>query len=273
MVNIDFLRRAYFVFDKPVPYQIGDKQLNITPIMLEQSEVFLSSIDILTYDKESAPDVDIIQMPYIEYMAKVISGVDELFADKLTNILSMCLGIYQWQIGQNEQGRWVLFDLTHDLVITAKKFDEISRILLYQNILHYDDEYVNPEVKKMMAETDSVRNFGKEFPTLERKIAIITAHTGIIKSEQMKMSFREHQGVFEECVGEVDFLTTRALMLKYDSKHAEHWIYKNKKGKYDNYVTSMGSYKKSFGGDGSISNVAQGDGTSHAEQLLSQHNL
>ena len=125
----------------------------------------------------------------------------------------------------------------------------------------------------MMDEVDAVKNFGKEFPTLERKMNIITAHTGITKEQQKKMTFREHQGVFEEVTGEVDFLTTRALSLKYGVKDAEHWIYRNKKGKYDGYITSMGKYQKSFGGDGMITNVSQGDGASHVEQLLQQHNL
>ena len=42
----------------------------------------------------------------------------------------------------------------------------------------------------MMDEVDAVKNFGKEFPTLERKMNIITAHTGITKEQQKKMRKR-----------------------------------------------------------------------------------
>lgn len=273
MVNLDLLRRAYFTFDKPVPYKVDDVELLIKPVLLPDSDVFLSSTDILQYDKNSSADVGIIQMSYLEYMVQYISQVDELLAAKLTNILHLCIGMDAWHVGENEHGRAALVDETHGVTISAKKFDELSRIILYQNILHYDDEYVNPELRKMMDEVDAVRNFGKEFPTLERKINIITAHTGISKREQMAMTMREHQGVFEEVSGEVEFLTTRALSLYCGGKNAEHWIYRNKRGKYDGYMTSMGAYKQSFGGDGSIANVSQGDGTSHAEQLLKQYNL
>lgn len=273
MVDIDFLRRAYFTFDKPVPYKVDDVELLIKPVLLPDSDVFLSSTDILQYDKNSSADVGIIQMPYIEYMARYIVEIDELLAAKLTNILRLCMDMTAWRIGENERGKFVLYDDTHGVCISAKKFDEMTRIILYQNILHYDDEYVNPELRKMMDEVDSVKNFGKEFPTLERKINIITAHTGITKKEQMTMTMREHQGLFEEVTGEVEFLTTRALALYCGDKKAEHWIYRNKRGKYDGYMTSMGAYKQSFGGDGSIANVIQGDGTSHAEQLLKQYNL
>lgn len=273
MVNIDFLKRAYFTFDKPVPYNVGNVELHITPILLPDSDVFLASIDILQHDKNSAPDPAIISMSYLEYMIRVIAVSDELFVDKLSNILFFCFGVDRWHIELNDRDKPILYDDTHNAQITAKKFDDISRIILYQNILHYDDAYVNPEFRKMMDEVDAVKNFGKEFPTLERKISIITAHTGITKEQQKKMTFREHQGVFEEVSGEVDFLTTRALSLRYGVKDAEHWIYRNKKGKYDGYITSMGKYQKSFGGDGMIANVSQGDGTSRVEQLLQQHNL
>lgn len=272
-LNIDFLQRAYFTFDKPVPYSIDGKTLYITPILLPDAETFLASIDILQYDKNSTPDADIIRMSYLEYMVMVISQSDELFVDKLANVLKLCLSCAAWHFEKNKRGKIVLCDDDLGICITAKKFDEISRIILYQNILHYDDAYVNPEFKKMMDEVDAVKNFGKEFPTLERKMSIIAAHTGITKEQQKKMTFREHQGVFEEVSGEVDFLTTRALSLYCGNKDAQHWIYRKKRGKYDGYITSMGKYQSSFGGDGMIANVSQGDGTSNAEQLLQQHNL
>ena len=208
----DFLRRAYFAFDKPVPYVVQDKVITIRPIMLDEAETFLASIDILQHDKNSSPSVEIIQMSYLEYLVKVIKPTDEYLEDKLTNILSYC-GITSWAVMPDERGKLVLVDRTHDLTLSAKQFDELTKIILYQNILHYDDSYVNPEFKKTMELTDSVKNFNREFPTLERKMYIITAHTGLSKQEQMKMTFREHQGVFEECSGEVDFETTRAITM------------------------------------------------------------
>ena len=271
MVNIDFLQRAYFAFDKPAPYVVGNTVISIRPVMLDEAETFLASVDILQHDKNSSPDVEIIQMTYLEYMVKVLKPSDEYFEDKLTNIMSYC-GIDNWSIRLNERGKMVFVDNAHDLILTAKQFDEISKIILYQNILHYDDSYVNPEFRKTMEMTDSVKNSNREFPTLERKMYIIMAHTGLSKQEQMNMTFRTHQGLFEECSGEIDFTTTRAITM-YAGKEVDHWLYPRKKGKYDGYITSMSKYKSSFGGDGSVSDVAVGDGTSHAEQLLQQNNL
>lgn len=272
MLNIDFLQKAYFPFDKPVPYKIGDKTIDITPIMLEKSEMFLASINILQIDKNSAPAVEIIQMSYLEFLGKIVAAEDEMFEDKMANILKYCCGIDNWYIGIDNRQKVVLVDETHDIIIKPKQFDDITKIILYQNILHYDDSYVNPEFKKMMDRVDSVRNFNKELPTLERKMYIITAHTGIRKKEQLQMTFREHQGIFEEVCGEIDFETTRAYSL-FGGHEVEHWIYRNKKGKYDKYITSMGKYKSSFGGDSGLTDVSIGDGNSQVEQLLRNNNF
>ena len=43
-INIDFDKRAYFYFDKPVDYPIKEKLIKIYPIMVEDSEIFLSSL-------------------------------------------------------------------------------------------------------------------------------------------------------------------------------------------------------------------------------------
>ena len=78
MVNIDLLQRAYFTFDKPVPYTIKDKVLTANPIKLDQAETFLASIDILQHDKNSSPSVEIIQMSYLEYLVRVVQQEDML---------------------------------------------------------------------------------------------------------------------------------------------------------------------------------------------------
>ena len=270
-VNIDLLQRVYFAFDKPVPYTISDITLFAAPIKLDQVETFLASIDILQHDKNSSSSVEIIQMSYLEYLVRVVGNDDNLLADKLTNIFHMCWGIDNWEIVVNERGKFVITDKTHGVDISARQFDEMNRIVLYQNILHYDDEYVNPEFKRMMDEVDAAKNFNKDFPSLERKMYIIAAHSGITKQQQKDMTFREHQGIFEEVTGEVEFTTTRAIaMYCGKGKEIEHWIYRNKRGKYDGYITSMGKYKKSFGGDSMIA-LTQADGNTHVEQFLNKN--
>ena len=162
-------------------------------------------------------------------------------------------------------------DNEQDIVIKAKDFDNIRRIILYQNLIHYDDEYINPEIKKMMAEVDAVKNAGIEPPTIERRMAIITAHCGISKQEQMNMTYRSHSLLFEEVYGEVEFETTRPILI-YAGKGNEidHWIFKKKKDKYDGYMTDDDSYAQSMGGDRNAIKTASS--TEQGDNLSQQYN-
>ena len=264
-LNLDLYRKAYFYFDLPVEYIIKDKSLFIYPITVKDSEIFLSSASVLSIDKNASDSVEIIQMSYLAFIYNILFQ-DEINISKFANILKYCLHVEKPYMGFDDNSRPYL-KINDDISIGAKDFDNIRRIIMYQNLVHYDDEYVNPEIKKMMDEVDAVKNAGIEPPSIERRMAIITAHCGISKQEQMNMTYRSHSLLFEEVYGEVEFETTRPILL-YAGKGNEidHWIYKKKKGKYDGYMTDADSYAQSMGGDRnaikSTTNTGYGDGLS-----------
>ena len=250
-VNIDFLERTYFYFDKPVQYKLqSGKTLEIYPILLKDSEFFLSSINLLKIDKNATPSVEIIQMSYLQFICDLLLHGNDDNRQRFVNLLVLCLHRNDLMIFKDKKGKPFLANKNFDILITHLDFEDIKRIILYQNLLHYDDEYINPELKKSMMEMDELRNKNIECPTVERKIAIITSHTGISKKEQLEMTYRSHELLFEEVCGEIDFITIRPVAL-YCGKGQEfgHWIYKKKKGKLDNYITNVDDYTKKMGGD------------------------
>ena len=267
-LNLDLYRKAYFYFDLPVEYKIKDKILLIYPIIVKNSEIFLSSLSVISIDKNSTDSVEIIQMSYLDFIYKVLFQ-EQMNISKFLNILKYCLHIENEaiEIGYDVNNKPFLRDKDSDIEIKSKDFENIRRIIMYQNLIHYDDEYVNPEIKQMMDEVDAVKNAGIELPSIERRMAIITAHCGISKQEQMNMTYRSHSLLFEEVYGEVEFETTRPILL-YAGKGNEidHWIYKKKKDKYDGYMTDADSYAQSMGGDVNAikvtSNTEQGDALS-----------
>lgn len=255
-IDIVKLEKGYFFFDKPVPYKLSETaHIDITPISVYDSEVFLSSCDILQIDKNALNSVEIIQMSYLDFLFKVMLPTDQsgLLLAKLCNIFKLCLGLDDWKIKMNKKKKLSILSVDEQLEITGKQFDDIKRIILYQNLAHYDDEYIDPDLKKAMTDVDRLRNMGINAPNLERRMAIITAHCGLSKSEQLHYSMRSLQLLFEECAGEVEFTTLRPIMLYAGkAKELEHWIYKKKKDKFDGYITSVESYNKSMGGDGTV---------------------
>lgn len=270
-LNIDLYKKAYFYFDKPVEYQLKDNTiLYIYPINVQDSEIFLSSMSVISIDKNASDSVDIIQMSYLDFIYKVLFQ-DEMNVSRFVNILKYCLHMNKPMIGYDEKNKPYLDDSELGVKIGYKDFENIRRIILYQNIIRYDDEYINPEIKKMMAEVDAVRNAGIEPPSIERKMAIITAHCGISKQEQMAMTYRSHCLLFEEVYGEVEFTTTRPIML-YAGKSGDidHWIYKKKKDKYDGYMTDADKYSQSMGGD--INAIKSTSNTQYGDVLSQQYN-
>ena len=255
-IDIEVLEKGYFYFDKPIPYKLSDTtHVDITPVSVYDSEVFLSSCDILQIDKNALNSVEIIQMSYLDFLLKVMLPTDKsgLLLDKLSNIFRLCLGMKTWKLKVKEKQKLSIVAPDDSFEITGKQFDDIKRIILYQNVPHYDDTYIDPDLKKMMGEVDRLKSQGISTPNLERRMAIITAHCGIDKKTLMQYTMRSLQLLFEECAGEVEFTTLRPIMLYAGkAKDFEHWIYKKKKDRLDGYVTSVESYNKSMGGDGVV---------------------
>ena len=272
-IDIDFYTKAYFYFDIPAIYNISDEsQITIYPIMLKDSEIFLASARILQFDKNASPDVEIIQMSYLEFLVKKMFPVNKMFVYMLWNILHKCLNVSKWSIEFDERNKPVLICYIDDVEykITSKQFDDITKIILYQNILHYDDTYINPEIRKNMEEQDRLKMSNIVPPNTERRMAIITAHCGVLKSDQLNMTMRSHQALFEEVCGEVEFTTIRPIAIYGGKgKELEHWIYKDKKNKFDGYSTSVEQFNKSMGGDGTVLSAGN---TARGDALLSQMN-
>ena len=102
-MTLDFklLEKAYFYFDKPVPYKLNnEKNVLIKPIYVPDEEIFLASANILQIDKNSSSSVEIIQMSYLDFLIDILLPADEsgTLCDKLYNILHLCLGIEDFWI-------------------------------------------------------------------------------------------------------------------------------------------------------------------------------
>ena len=254
-LNFDYLKELYFTFDESVPYLLKcGKELQIKPILLKDSLIFNTSYGILDIDKNSLNNPEIISMSYLKFLLKFKIS-NNFCKQQLYNICNLCLGLNCPYITLDEKGRAILCEINEGeiiYVINQKEFDDIKRIILYQNLLDYNDDYINPDLKKSMNEQDELKFKNIEIPSLERKIAIISSHTGILPKEQFGMTLRSHSLLFKEVASEVNFQATKALSLYANQPDSVQWIYKKKQDKFDNYITTVEEYNKSFGGDGKV---------------------
>ena len=277
-INIDFLKRAYFVFDESVPYILKDKnKIFIKPIMLKDSEIFSASVDILRVDKNSSSSIEIIQMPYLQFICDCLMNEEktgEWNKQKFINIMSMCLGLNNIYMYRDERNRPILVDKEKNITISCKDFDDIKDIILYQNFIHYDNTYISPDFQKIMNETYELKTKNLELPSLERKMAIITIRTGLTKKEQMEMTLRSHDLLFEEVENEIEFVSVYPIAW-YVGKQNEvnHWIHKKKSNKFEEYVTDVDKYAHSMGSDkNAIKSSNTGLGEFYEQQIKNFNN-
>lgn len=245
MLDIEYYKHKYFIFDKPCIYTKNNKEFTLYPVSLEDSEDFLKASQIISIDKNSLSSVEIIQMTYLKFICSALFRNKNNINDFVT-ILRLSLHMYDPKIGIDTNNKYIIFDEDADISITEREFEDIRRLILYQNIVSFDDSYIDPDLKKAIDETNRLRNKDIDFPDIERKMAIITSHCGISKLDQQKMTYRAHTMLWNEVCADIDFSTTRAVAL-FSGEKTEHWIYKKKKDKMDDYIISGEKFADKLG--------------------------
>ena len=272
-VDIELLKLAYFALDEPVPYKLKTGQeILIKPIMVKDSMLFMASVDVLKIDKNSLGSVEAIQASYLKFLQKMIFPSNDIMVQKFLNILDLCLELKGIYLCNDEMER-TFIQTESGIVISAKEFDDIAKIILYQNLPDYDDKYINPDIKKSMQEVDRLKNKDYESPDLERQMGIIESHTGILKEQLLKKTWRSFQILFREVCGEIEFYTTRPAAIAVGAgDKVDHYIFKKRKDKFDGYFVDMNKFSHEVTGQDADKIPVSGDEgiTSQYKEMMSK---
>lgn len=272
-VDIELLKLAYFALDEPVPYKLKTGQeILIKPIMVKDSMLFMASVDVLKIDKNSLGSVEAIQASYLKFLQKMIFPSNDIMVQKFLNILDLCLELKGVYLCNDEMER-TFIQTESGIVISAKEFDDIAKIILYQNLPDYDDKYINPDIKKSMQEVDRLKNKDYESPDFERQMGIIESHTGILKEQLLKKTWRSFQILFREVCGEIEFYTTRPAAIAVGAgDKVDHYIFKKRKDKFDGYFVDMNKFSHEVTGQDADKIPVSGDEgiTSQYKEMMSK---
>ena len=272
-VDIELLKLAYFALDEPVPYKLKTGQeIFVKPIMVKDSMLFMASVDVLKIDKNSLGSVEAIQASYLKFLQKMIFPSNDIMVQKFLNILDLCLELKGIYLCNDEMER-TFIQTESGIVISAKEFDDITKIILYQNLPDYDDKYINPDIKKSMQEVDRLKNKDYESPDFERQMGIIESHTGILKEQLLKKTWRSFQILFREVCGEIEFYTTRPAAIAVGAgDKVDHYIFKKRKDKFDGYFVDMDKFSHEVTGQDADKIPVSGDEgiTSQYKEMMSK---
>lgn len=239
MLNTELLTQQYLTFDKPVPF----KSLQIYPVVLSDYYEFMWSHDILDIDKNSIPDAKVIKMTYLQFLITLLED-SEIIQEKLSNILEICLHIDLDSVEVKFiDGKEMSID---GEIISAKDFDMMRKVILYQNIPGYDDKYVDPEIKAMAQRYDNIVNKNSdnlEPPTLEGLIIALIAELGYTVEYVNNMTYRRFRLLLKSVEDKIEYKIMKSAemggMVSF-KEPVEHWIYKKKKNKFANAFAQSG---------------------------------
>ena len=134
--------------------------------------------------------------------------------------------------------------------ITKDDYDFLRRIYCYQNILDYDDKYIDPELKEALDEKKRLESMDAENPSLEKQEAAVitgssytfeTIKTIPLRKFTMLLRVIESRLQYEAMrTGEMSGMVTFKNPIP-------HWLYSNNKKKsIMDEVTSLDSFKNKF---------------------------
>ena len=255
MIDIDFLTKKYFYSNTPVEYELRNGQiLKIYPILVKDWYKFEKCYQLLTIDKKEFAVPEIIQMSYLEFLFKVMCGssdeTHEINTVRLKTILSLCLNEKSENILFREMNNKPCIIIINDediiqKIISAKDFDEIKKIVLFQNIAEYDDTEMSADIRKVIEDVTSVKCKDMVEVTLEDKLIFLGNKLGLKNKDMLDMTYREFSRRFDMAVEEMDYIINRTAELSGNVKFKrplEHLIYKKKRNKFEDYFVDADNF-------------------------------
>lgn len=247
MKNVKEEIAPYVMLDNPIPFK---EKLYIYPIKVKDFYSFNSFIDIFLIEKNKIPEVRIIQMNYLQFITRELFRSNELYNGykigdlwnyKFFSLLSLVFKKDTSDIVLKEDENGKVYIKIEDVEINAKEFDELRKIVLFQNIYDYDDTEMSDDFRKVVEEYYALKSKGIKDITLEDKIDVVMKSLRADIEQISNMTYRRLCKQFQLAIDEIDYIVGCYGYTR--EKPPEHWIYKSNKGKYDDVFIDADSFK------------------------------
>ena len=269
MDNIKEYVDKYVTLQKPVPLH----NLQIKPVLVRDFFQFNNAKDVLNIEKNKIPNIEIIQMTYLRFLLTIMIEQDGFKEDFLT-ILALSLGvkydatkrnpsfepneILTQQTRKDESEVWingwdVRFRLSDDKVILClyddenlveiddAQFDDLRKVILFQNIYKYDDTEMSDDFRRVVEEYYRLKNKDIVLPTLEDRLMAVCVSSAYKLEELYTMPLRLFDALLEYSIDKLEYQVNKLIVNlaqgKVEGLHLSHWVYKTKKDKYSEIFT------------------------------------
>ena len=260
----------YAIFGEPIEYN----GLTSYPVLVGDSTRFLDAIDCFRIPKNEIPNIEIIQMSYLEFLMNLILINEETLKDFIT-IIDICFGIKCTEEyiqdadnfkldellmqtlpnGDSDfyiNGRNVLIQFKENRVFltlngckfTSAQFDELRQIVLFQNLIDYDGIEMSVDFKRVLHDFYRIKNRGIHQPTIEEKMADVSTNSPYTLQDIKMLPMRSFDMMFESVLRKIDYMANKSLEPHLKSGSIEHWVYYHDKGKYSDVFSDANDVAK-----------------------------
>ena len=197
--KLEGLQKLYYASELPVPYVLKcGKCIEIFPVKVKDWEIFANSLGVLTIDKNSIADVEIISMSYLDFLYKLVTEHTEGIMEMLYTILKYSLGEHDYsmkKLGERNKTFLIIKDI--DAQISSREFDEIVEIILTYNLTNYDTRKMSDDIKKLIEDYYKLRNGNQyRYASLEEQNVFVMLRSGISIQQINEMSYRIFSQVY-----------------------------------------------------------------------------
>ena len=258
------------VFGEPIEYN----GLKCYPVLVGDSIRFTNAVDCLRIPKNETPDVEIIQMSYLEFLMVLILKNEDILEQFLT-IIELCFGIKCAEEHMQDKENFAKDELLmqklpngdtdfyingRDLLIqfkgrnvsltlngckfTPSQFDKLRHIVLFQNLMDYDGVEMSADFKKVLNDFYKVKNRGIHQPTIEEKMADVSTNSPYTLQDIKMLPMRSFDMMFESVLRKIDYMANKSLEPHLKSGSIEHWVYYHDKGKYSDVFSDANDVAK-----------------------------
>lgn len=249
-IDLKVYEDLYFCNDEPIPYELKDgTKIIIYPILVKDFPMYDLCRNILTIPKNEFNDIDIIKMSYLEFLINVFK-TNSVYSKNLANLLKLCINEELFSFSLEDKKPYIKVLNEKDevkFVIDKKDFDNISKIILYQNDITYDDTYISPEMRKAIEDYYSLKYRDIESPSFEKQRAFVISKCGITPNELKEMTYRTFSQVYQASIDSEIYIAQKVIQAseKYEIKgDINHPLFEKKKEKYSDVFQDADTFKQ-----------------------------
>lgn len=243
---------VYFTFDQPVPY----KTLKIYPVLMKDFIWFNGLVDCLTIDKNSIPDVKVIQMSYLEYLFESDTEENKNIA-RLDALLKLVLRddvVISYGLNENKKPVIKIGDDLFD----GNDFENIKEIICLYNDVEIVDDMIEKSIRDNIKEAERLRMkiSGNKMANLEEQIIAIMISTALRMEDISNLSIRK----FSKALARIDHKlhyqiymnASMSGMVKFKDKSVlKHWLSDLSKPNAKDSMVSLDDFKNKMTPGGS----------------------